>query len=195
MTAAALLDAAERIVDTEGMHRLSTRSVAAAVGTTTRAVYSVFGSKDGLIAALGARGFDFLRTTLEGLPETEDPAADLVDAGVEVFRRFVVEHPSLFAIGVQRTLTPPEAAAAFRDSAARAMAVLTERVARLETPGLLGGRPVVEARLAFHALCQGLAEMELRGFLPAGREDQVWRAALGAVVAGFAVSRGSPSRS
>jgi len=184
-TAAALLDAAERIVDAEGLEALSIRRVAAAVATSTRAVYSVFGSKDGLIAALGARGFDLLRTTLEALPVSDDPGADLVEAGVQVFRRFVVEHPSLYAIGIQRTSVSPETAAAFRDSAARAMAVLTERVVRLETAGSLGGRPVIEARLAFHALCEGLAEVELRGFLPRGEEERIWRDALGALIAGF----------
>ena len=43
-TAAALLDAAERIVESEGLAALSVRRVADEVGTTTRAVYSLFGS-------------------------------------------------------------------------------------------------------------------------------------------------------
>src|SRR4051794_22977587 len=94
-TAEALLDQAERIVETEGLDALTVRRVAEDTGTTTRAVYSVFGSKDGLIVALGVRAFDLLRTRVSSLPTTDDPAADLVDAGVDVFRRFAVEHPSL----------------------------------------------------------------------------------------------------
>jgi len=46
-TRAALLEAAERIVADRGPTALSVRAVAEAAGTSTRAVYSLFGSKDG----------------------------------------------------------------------------------------------------------------------------------------------------
>ena len=198
-TAEALLDQSERIVETEGLEALTVRRVADAAGTTTRAVYSVFGSKDGLIVALGVRAFELLRTRVSGLPTSDDPAADLVEAGVQVFRRFTVEHPSLFRIGVQwSTLPAPSVAAGFRDTAWEALAVLEERVARLEAAGLLGGRTVREATREFHALCEGLAAIELRCMLPDGDEERVWRDALGTLVRGFELppaSRAtSPSR-
>ena len=102
-TAAALLAAAERAVEEGGPEALSVRGIAAEVGTTTRAVYSLFGSKDGLIAALGVQAFEFLRTELGALPLTGDPAADLVETGL-VFRRLAIERPALYSIGVQRDL-------------------------------------------------------------------------------------------
>src|SRR5258708_40264895 len=80
-TAAALLAAAERTAQQHGLDALSVRGVAAAVGTTTRAVYSLFGSKDGLIVALGAHSFDVLRTALQALPTPDDPPAHPVGAG------------------------------------------------------------------------------------------------------------------
>lgn len=191
-TAAALVDAAERIVESDGLAGLSVRRVADEVGTTTRAVYSLFGSKDGLVVALGRRAFELLGAAIEVLPSTGDPAADLVEAGVAVFRRFAVEHPSLFTIGVQQTLTPPPLAAQFRPAAADALAGLTARVERLEVSGLLGPRPVRDAVLEFHALCEGLAAVELRGLMPDGHEQRIWRDALTALIAGFAVP--SPRR-
>src|SRR5438067_5844193 len=105
-TAAALLRAAERTIQDRGPDALSVRGIAIEVGTTTRAVYSLFGSKEGLIAALGVHAFDLLRAGLDALPTTNDPQADLVAAGL-MFRRFATEHPSLFAIGVQRSLSAP----------------------------------------------------------------------------------------
>ena len=48
------------LVSAHGLASLSVRAVADAVGTTTRAIYTVFGSMDGLVAALGARTFDLL---------------------------------------------------------------------------------------------------------------------------------------
>ena len=59
-TRAALLIAAERLVETSGPGALSVRAVADQIGTTTRAVYSTFGSKEGLLASLAQRSFELL---------------------------------------------------------------------------------------------------------------------------------------
>src|SRR5262245_46119353 len=101
-TAETLLDTAEQIVEAEGVDALTVRRVAEAAGTTTRAVYSVYGSKEGLVAGLSTRAYEWLQASLEALPETDDPEEDLARAGVLVWRRFVVERPALFQIGFQR---------------------------------------------------------------------------------------------
>jgi AcrR family transcriptional regulator len=183
--ARSLLDAAERIVEADGVDGLTVRSVAEAGGTTTRAVYSVFGSKDGLVVALGRRAFDLLRDELDRLPTTGDAVDDLVEAGIVVWRRFVLDHPALFELAVQRAMPDPGLASEFRPAAAEAMAGLVRRVERLE----LGDRSPRDATRAFHALCEGLAALELRGFLPAGDEERAWRDALGALVAGLSPPR------
>ena len=189
-TAEALLDAAERVVDAEGLEALTVRRVADEVGATTRAVYSVFGSKDALVTALGERAFGVLRAGVAAVPVTDDPAADLVHAGVEVFRRFAVDHPSLFRVGIQRLLVPQELVDLLRSTAHEALGELQARVARLDEAGLLGGRTVQEAALEFHALCEGLAAVELRSLMPRGDEERIWRNALGALVTGFASPAG-----
>ena len=185
--AAALLEAAEQIVEADGLDALTVRRIAKEVGTTTRAVYSVFGSKDGLVVALGGRAFDLLREHIEALPATPDPAADLVEAGVSVFRLFAIEHPSLFKIGVQRALPAPGLFAGFRASAERALAELEALVGRLAAAGGICDRTVRDAARGFHSLCEGLAAMELRGALPVGDEVRIWRDALTALVQGFAL--------
>ena len=187
-TAAALLDEAERIVESDGLDALTVRRVAAAAGTTTRAVYTAFGSKEALVIALGARGFDLLREALEGLPETADPAADLVEAGAAVFRRFATGHPTLFRISIQRALPDPALFAGYVGAAREALAVLHRRIGRLAPGGRLGGRSVEDAAAEFHSLCEGLAAMELRGMLRAGEEERIWRDALAALVRGFALA-------
>src|SRR5438105_11640475 len=123
-TAAALVDEAERIVEAEGLDALTVRRVAAGVGTTTRAVYSVFGSKEALVVALGVRAFDMLRSRLEAMPRTGDPADDLVEAGVHAFRAFAVDHPALFEVAFRAGAREPGARAGFRDEAVRALAGL-----------------------------------------------------------------------
>jgi len=189
-TANALLRAAERIVDANGVDALSVRRVARAVGTTTRAVYSVFGSKDALVAALGRRAFEILERELEALPVSADPADDLIQAGL-MFRRFAREHPSLLQIGFQHVPIGSEVAADFRPTQSRAFAGLIARVERLEEAGGLGRRPVMDAVFAFDALTEGLAAVEIRQVLPRGREEVLWRYALESLVRGFARGGGN----
>jgi len=194
-TAEALLDTAERIVETDGLEALTVRRVAEGAGTTTRAVYSVYGSKEGLVVALGRRAFEYLRTELEALPATDDPAADLVEAGVKVFRRLAIDRPTLLRVGVQwGTLPDPKLAEGFRLDARQALASLRARVGRLEESGALGGRTVVDATREFHALCEGLAGMELRSLLPAGEAERIWRDALTTLVRGFSIPRRTPDK-
>jgi len=188
-TAEALLDAAEEIAQRDGVDAVTVRHVADAVVTTTRAVYSAFGSKDGLLVGLGRRAFAILQRDLEAMPETADPAADLVEAGLEVFRRFAVEHPSLYRIGIQQDVGDPALAEGYRDAAWQALEVLDARVERLAAAGQLGATTPRDARRAFHAMCEGLAGMELRGFMPPGEQERAWREALSAVVRGFAGAR------
>jgi AcrR family transcriptional regulator len=190
-TRAELLAAAERIVAEGGPGALSVRAVAAAAGTTTRAVYSLFGSKDGLLAeALAGDAFAFLFDEIAELEETDDPAADLIDVGVLVFRRLVHEHPTLYRVAFQRIVPGLTAGPELTATRQRAWNQLVTKVARLERAGLLGGKTAPEAAREFNAMMEGLANAELRGavlrLLPEGSEEQAWRSALATVVRGFA---------
>ena len=190
-TRVALLSAAERIVAEGGPGALSVRAVAARAGTTTRAVYSLFGSKDGLLVqALAREAFEFLYTEIAKLEESDDPAADLVDVGVLVVRRLVREHPALYRIAFQRVVPGMDAGPELTAARQRAWKQLVDKVERLEAAGLLGGKPPAEAAVEFNAMMEGLANAELRGavlrLLPEGSEEQTWRNALATVVRGFA---------
>ena len=191
-TAEALLEAAERIVEVAGLEALSVRGVADEIGTTTRAVYSLFDSKEGLVVALGIRAFEMLGAGIDALPTTADPAADIVEAGVAVFRRFAIGHPSLFRIGVQ--LSSSQLRDRFSAAAAKAFAGLEVRMTRVNDAGLLGPRNVRDAACEFHALCEGLSAVELRSQMTPGEEERIWRDALTALVAGFAGPLGQRRR-
>ena len=181
-TAAALVAAAERIIEDNGLAGLSLREVAQTAGTTTRAIYSVFGSKEGLLAALGTRAFELLRGGLEDLPESDNPRQDLVLAAL-MFRRFALDHPVLFSIGVQRK--DPAVWPRFQFAAAEAFAALHDRVATLGDLGLLGGRSTRDAATQFHSLCEGLAAVELRGTPMGQSPERFWCDAFHALLVGF----------
>lgn len=189
-TRAALRAAAERLVAEGGPDALTVRAVADEVGTTTRAIYSVFGSKDALVETLAEAAFEYLGAGLDETPETDDPAADLVECGAGMYRRFVREHPSLFRIAFQRIVPALVLSDGLLEARARSWEKLEGKVRRLKDAGQLGDLDVTQAAVTFNALCEGLANAELRGGtmrqLPADEEEQAWRDAFRALVRGFA---------
>ena len=177
-----LLDAAERRIAADGVDALSLRAVAADAGTTTRAVYTLFGSKDALVGALGVRAMEYLGREVPASAPSGDPVADVVAAGL-VFRRFALEHPALYSVAFHRA-----SAAAwplFRDAAAEAFGALQLWFEPLAAQGLLGDRTAADAALQFDALCEGIAWMELRGNPLRPDPESFWRSAVTALVTGF----------
>ena len=131
-TRAALLAAAERLIDEEGPDGAGVRCVADAVGTSTRAVYSVFGSKQGLLEALAIRFFEELQAATDAVPLTDDPAADLVNAAMNAWRRTVLRHPSVYRLVFLRLVPDLELGPEFGQVAYGALGqlqALVERVA------------------------------------------------------------------
>jgi AcrR family transcriptional regulator len=195
-TARALLDAAERIMVAGGPEAVSVRAVADDAGTTVRAVYSLYGSKDGLVSALAARAYLLLADEIDALARTDDPAADLVELAVSVYRCFVLEHPALYRVAFQRVsdLRLTDAMAAARRRAALRVG---DRVQRLKDTGALGGKSVHQAGIEFNAMCEGLANAELRGgtvrLLPVGGERASWRAAAETLMRGFRAGARDPA--
>ena len=190
-TRAALLAAAEQIVANRGAGALSVRAVADAAGTTTRAVYSLFGSKDGLLVeALARDAFEYLHTEIGNLHETADPASDLIDVGLLVFRRLVRDHPALYRIAFQRIVPGLEAGPELAATRQRAWEQLVAKVERLRPSGLLGNKSAPEAAVEFIAMMDGLGSAELRGavlrLLPEGNEEKAWHDALTTVIRGWA---------
>ena len=195
-TRAALRAAAERLVAEGGAGALSVRAVAAEAGTTTRAVYSLFGSKEGLLVdALAQGAFDYLADGIDDHGETDDPVADLIAIGVPVFRGLVLEHPALYRIAFQRIAPGFRAGPEVTQARERAFTRLLARVRRVEDAGLLGDKPTLDAAVEFNAMLEGLANAELRGntlrILPEGLEERAWRDALATVVRGFGATAAS----
>lgn len=182
-TAAALLDAAERTIAADGVDALSLREVARDAGTTTRAIYSLFGSKDALLGALGVRAFNLLQREIEALPATDQPRDDLIEAAL-IFRRFALEHPALFSIAFHHR--DPAISPSFRTAAMDALAHLHKRFEPLADADLLGDRTIPEAAMQFHALCEGTAWAELRGNPLTPDPERFWRNAFHALITGFA---------
>lgn len=77
----ALVEAAARLLSREGAAALTTRRLAAELGTSTAVVYTHFGGMGGLRRAVREEGFARLTGFFETVPTSRDPVADLSALG------------------------------------------------------------------------------------------------------------------
>lgn len=188
-TAARLLDAAHRVSAAEGWDALTVRRVAEEAGTSTRAVYSLFRSKQGLEEALHEAMFGRLLELLLDTPRSGDPRADLL-AQALAYRHWATERPERYTVAMRRFLGPtsaprsPEGLAVAR----AALDELRQMVHRCADAGLLPGRDLEDVVVQFRVAVHGLAEFENLGILgPDARE--VWLTTLSALLDGLGESR------
>jgi AcrR family transcriptional regulator len=181
-TRLALLGAAEALVARDGISALSVRSVAEAVGTSTRAVYSVFGSKEALVRGLATHAFELLMHAVDAIPLTEDPIADLHTALVLGFRPFALNHPDLFRLALLWPPVRPDAGVI--EASATALSRLILRVERAQAAGLLPERSPHALALELASVSHGLASLELCG-MPADTADRIWHDTVGDVLRGL----------
>ena len=175
----ALLDAAERLVIDHGPAALSARGVADAATTTTRAVYSIFGSMSGLLEALAMRLFELLNEALDTVLLTDDPHADLINASINGFRLVAIRHAPLYNLVFLRVVPDLALGQDFHRLANATFGRLESLVTRIPRPRGRRSPTTREFARTVHALTEGLATMELRGALgPPQEAERMWRAAL-----------------
>lgn len=183
-TADALVEAAARLLAEGGPEAVSVRRVATEVGVSTRAVYSLFGSRDDLLAELARRGFQGLHRELTTHAASDDPLADLRALG-EAYRRSAAARPNLYPAMFQ--WTPATGGSAGTAESERTFEILESTAARCVDAGLLAGDPLSLARQLW-ALTHGLVLLEAQGRL-GDDPDEVWANAMRAMAIGNAGAR------
>jgi AcrR family transcriptional regulator len=111
-----LLQDAALISATEGPSALSARRLATQSGTTTAAIYTLFGGMNSLRAALTAQALSDLKAALQEVPAGEDPVQQLFNLS-SAYRDWAVAHPHEYravftdALGkaVRHSSEPPRA--------------------------------------------------------------------------------------
>src|SRR5262245_29389962 len=94
----ALILAARRILEHEGLAGLSLRAAAREAGVSQAAPYHHFKDKDALLGAVAAEGFDALAEAMRTrMAACRDPASTLSAAG-EGYVAFAVANPALFQL-------------------------------------------------------------------------------------------------
>jgi AcrR family transcriptional regulator len=160
-----LLDRAGELLSAEGPKALSLRKLAADVGTSTTAVYSLFGSKPDLVNALYVEGFRRFQARTEAARLSGDPVEDLVRLGL-VYRTSALADPHLYPIMFTKAVPgfePNKEAAAL----GRANLAPLEKTVRagVESGVFADVDPGVIA-VSCWGFVHGLVSLELNGNLP-----------------------------
>ncbi|HKR98584.1 MAG TPA: TetR/AcrR family transcriptional regulator, partial [Candidatus Dormibacteraeota bacterium] len=171
-----------------GAGAVSVRAVADRAGTTTRAVYALFGSKEGLLQALAQHTFELLMETVDAVPRKRDPRDDLIARAVHGFRAFALAHPALFRLFFNAQVPRSRLGSGGRSSQVASRAQLLALVEPLEAAGQLGGHSAGEAALLVDIVCSGLAMREICGGLEARHAERVWKDSLSALLTGLSAS-------
>lgn len=181
-----LLDAAERLSATHGWEALTVRRIAEEAGTSTRAVYALFGSKEGLEQGLHQAMFTRLRDLLQARERTDDPRRDIAVQSL-AYRQWAVERPERYALAMHRFVgkrsrpRSDEGLAVSRE----ALGELRQAVRRCADAGLLlGDRDPEDVVTHMRAMVHGLAEFENLGMLGPDPEAH-WLAAVTAQLDGY----------
>ena len=180
-----LLAAAERLSAAKGFDAITVRAVAEEAATTTRAVYALFGSKEGLERALHHAMFTRLRDLEQGRRRRENPRDDLLELAL-AYRRWAVERPERYALAMHRFLgkgARPRSEEGLAVSR-QALDELVQAVHRCHDAGLLGAEAVDDVVIQLRAVVHGLAELENLGILGPDPERH-WRAVTSAVLDGY----------
>ena len=183
-----ILDVATRLLASTGPEGVTVRRVAEGAGTTTRAIYSLFGDKRGLLQALHHEAAELMTSTHLQVEAREDLIAEMVELGL-AYRRAALANPHTFRLlmGDAPSFRPDPADVSL---GRRAFGRVIETMNRLEAADRLGGREAERAGTQMWALVHGLVSLELLGLLePQGDPETLWRETVEAMVRGLEQSR------
>jgi AcrR family transcriptional regulator len=183
-----MLDAAGALLHEEGPQALTTRRLADAVGTSTQAIYTLFGGKEGIVRAMYVEGFERLARVLAEVDATEEPADYLLDLG-RAYRTAALDNPHYYDVMFGRPVPEFEPGSEDLARSDATQKVLTDGIVRCIDSGLLrtGSNPD-EIGAFLWAVAHGVVSLELTGHLDLGLDpDRAYDGYLLASVAAWLV--------
>lgn len=159
-----LLAETTRTVAASGVSAVSLRELATRCGTSTSAVYSLFGGKTGLLAAVHSEVLTRFRATMEAVPVTEDPLKDLM-ALAHAYRNWSTSHPEL------RIVLATSLPDAHLEQVRWPLEPVESAVRRALDDAVLSGDPdtLVDGYIT---TVHGFVDLDIKGLIPEDRRDR-----------------------
>lgn len=162
-----LLDEAGRLLTEQGPAALSMRRLATDVGTSTTAVYSLFGSKSALVRAVFLEGFRRFGERLGAVEPDPDPRVHLLRLA-HAYRESALADPHLYAVMFGRAIPEFEPEPEDRAASVATMDSLVAAVRAAQEQGLLIDAPTNAVVMALWSQVHGLVSLELADCMPSG---------------------------
>ncbi|HZZ47333.1 MAG TPA: WHG domain-containing protein [Pseudonocardia sp.] len=189
-----LLEEAVRTLSQDGPDGLSLRKLAAQVGTSTTAVYSLFGGKQALLDAVFDEAFARFGQRLASSPPTDRPEEDLYRMAL-AYRESALAEPHFYQVmfGQARGAFSPDAASMAR--AAATFEPLVEAVQRAMDAGLIRKANPTTVAVTLWGCVHGMVSLELHSLLPPSADDPavLYQEAIAAIAGGWSAQ--APRRS
>lgn len=169
---ARLVEVTADTIARSGTEALSLRRLAAAAGTSTNAIYALFGSKPELVAAVVAEGLSsFGAAQAAALDPRRDSREDAVALG-HAYRDWALDHPALYMVmfggrTVLKDRTAPGAAPV------PGITPLVSAVERLVADGVVDGDSVPEVAWTIWSVAHGMVSLEIAEGMPRRVERRV----------------------
>ncbi|MFF2030408.1 TetR/AcrR family transcriptional regulator [Arthrobacter sp. NPDC058192] len=171
-----LLAVTADLVDRNGPARVTVRDVAAAAGTSTTAVYSLFGGKSELLTAVVDDGFRSF-----GGSQAAALSGGLRGLGI-AYRSWALSHPALYRLMFGGSLAALTDCQPSPEVATDAMGPLKDAVTAAQSAGSPSAAAVEIVAAAIWGQVHGLVSLELAHVGPPGVDwDAAYDAALDAV--------------
>jgi AcrR family transcriptional regulator len=155
------LDAAARLLGSQGPQGLSVRAIAAEAGLSTMGIYHYFGGKDGIVEALYLDGFQGLEDALAAVPRTDDPLVDIEELSL-AYAEYARRRPTYYEIMFSRPVPGFQPSQESLMRAMRSWRVLADTFERAEQAGLLT-LPAADAALLIWSSGHGMLMLQLAG--------------------------------
>lgn len=164
-----IVEVSASLLHREGPDALSVRRVAEEAGTTTQAIYTLFGGKAGLIEALYLEGWERLYRALEAVEESGDLLDYIARLG-DAYRACAYANPHFYELMFGKPVPGFDPPPRTRREARSGFRLLRDTVLRAIDTGCLAG----DADEICHLLwvgAHGFVDLHLHGIAQADDED------------------------
>lgn len=169
------------VVREEGVAALALRALAGRAGTSTTAVYALFGSKEALQRAVLVAGFAEFTEAQDAAPVVDDPVTDIAGLGA-IYVQWAIDHPRLYEAMYGDALAGLPASPELQAARTRSMARVTAAVRRGLATGVFRSASETTIVTSLWAQVHGLSSLTIAGHLP---DDADAGAAALAVIEGW----------
>ncbi|MEO1610527.1 MAG: helix-turn-helix domain-containing protein [Pseudomonadota bacterium] len=161
-----------------GSKGLTVRHLANEAETTTQAIYTLFGGKQGIVEALYEEGWQRLSNDLETIERDADPLEYLISIGL-CYSHFAYENATFYQLIVGRSIGEFKVPNQKIKYVGPWQRFTSGAIIRAIDEGMLSGS-IEEIGQLLWAICHGVIDLRLNGFLETGNQDDLLKkAALG----------------